>query len=81
VTNGDAPFHIVLTTTAIQLIAWPGADWQDLQAHFTDFVTSFGPMDEDEARDLLEAEWPDLARNRAAAISSFFAGHCARLQL
>lgn len=79
--NSKAPFHIVLTTAAIHLIAWPGADWQDLQDHFDDFVTSFGPMDEDGARDLLEAEWPDLARHRADAIAGLFAGACAQLQL
>jgi hypothetical protein len=77
----DAPFHIVLTTTAIHLIAWPGADWRDLQDHFEDFVTSYGPLDEDGARDLLEAEWPDLARLKADAITAVFAGDVAKAHL
>lgn len=77
----DGPFHIVLTSAAIHLIAWPGADWTDLQDHFNDFVTSFGPLDEDDARDLLEAESPDLARLKAEALAGFFAGDVVQLQL
>jgi hypothetical protein len=79
--SGEGPFHIVLTTAAIHLIAWPGADWTDLQEHFDDFVTSFGPLDEDAARDLLEAEWPDLARLKAGPLVGFFAGDTAQIQL
>jgi hypothetical protein len=69
----DGPFHIVITHTALVLLRWPGADWRMLQDHYEGFVTSMGPMDEDEALDLIHAEWPDLARLSSQALHRFFA--------
>lgn len=74
-------FHVVLTTARIRLVRWPGADWQDLQEHFEDFVTAFGPLDEDEVLDLIDAEWPDLGKVHATEIAHFFATGAAHLTL
>jgi hypothetical protein len=77
----EGPFHIVITTMTITLVRWPGADWRDLQDHFDDFVTSFGPLDEDDARDIIDAEWPDLAQLKATALTDFFNGGAAQIRL
>jgi hypothetical protein len=73
--------HIVLTETAILIVRWPGAEWRDLQDHFDGYVTSFGPLEEDEARDLIDAEWPEVLRQSEAALRRFFADGEAKLLL
>lgn len=77
----DGPFHVVLTLDRIWLLAWPGAEPADLEAHVEGFVTSLGPFDDEGLLDVLHAEWPDLARVRAAEIASVLAGETACVAL
>jgi hypothetical protein len=77
----DEVYHIVLTHAAIRVVRWPGADWQDLQARHDDFVTSIGPLAADDLLDLIQAEWPDLYRLKAAEITGFLDSGAADLTL
>jgi len=77
----DYPFHIVLTLDGIRLVAWPGAETDELASHFEDYVRAFGPFDADGVCDLIEAEWPDLAKLKAADIEAVLRGDLAQVRL